>query len=192
MKYIKSYKIFESIDKESIDQEEIKYGIESKLSKLIDDKARINVSFFKGFFHGGKDTLDVAIYFDNMYHNGLDISKYKEDIDELLSYLVGEYGLGFEFSHLYIDSDKDHEIVCPGISPVTGVECKSKDIEYGEQDWYNNGAIMNTCNVCGHKAPEEDFEYKKVKYETIDEVKEFFSKSNGDEIYSATFEFILR
>ena len=191
MKYIKSFKVYESID-ESIDREEITYDIESKLANLIDDKARINVAFFDGIIYNGKLSLDVAIYFDNMHHYGLDISKYKEDIDGLLSYLVGEYGLGFEFSHLYIDSNKDHEIVCPGISTVTGVECKSRDIEYGLEDWYNNGAIMNICNVCGHKAPEEDFEYKKVQYETIEEVKEFFSKSNGYEIHSATFEFIKK
>ena len=187
MKYLKSFKVYESIEEESIDQEEIKYGIESKLSHLIDDKAKINVSFFKGFFHGGKDTLDVAIYFDNMYHNGLDISKYKEDIDELLSYLVGEYGLGFEFSYLYIDSNNDnYEIVCP--------ECKSLDIEYGQEDYYNNGAIMNTCNVCGHRDTEEEFEFNTTKknYETIEEAKEFFSKPNGYEVHSATFEFIKK
>jgi hypothetical protein len=189
MKYIKSFKIFESIEEESIDREEITSGVESKLAKLIEDKARINVAFFDGIIHKGKLSLDVGIYFDNMYNDGLDISKYKEDIDELLSYLVGEYGLGFEFSHLHIDSDQedDYEIGCPN------EECGSLDIEYGEQDWYNNDAIMNTCNVCGHKAPEEEFEVNKTKnkYETIEEVKEFFSKPNGYEIHSATFEFIL-
>ena len=100
MKYIKSFKVYESID-ESIDREEITSDIESKLADLIDDKARINIAFFDGIIHNGKLSLDVAIHFDNMYNNGLDISKYKENIDELLSYLVGEYGLGFEFSYLY-------------------------------------------------------------------------------------------
>lgn len=186
MKYIKSFKIYESID-ESIDREEITSDIESKLANLIDDKARINVAFFDGIIHNGKLSLDVAIYFDNMHHDGLDISKYKEDIDGLLSYLVGEYGLGFEFSYLYIDSNQDNfEIVCP--------ECKSKDIEYGEEDYYNNGAIMNTCNVCGHRDTEEEFEFNTTKknYETIEEAKEFFSKPNGYEIHSATFEFIKK
>ena len=186
MKYIKSFKVYESID-ESIDREEITSDIESKLADLIDDKARINIAFFDGIIHNGKLSLDVAIHFDNMYNNGLDISKYKENIDELLSYLVGEYGLGFEFSYLYIDSNLDnYEIACP--------ECGSRDIEYGEQDWYNNGAIMNTCNVCGHRDTEEEFEFNTTKknYETIEEAKEFFSKPNGYEIHSATFEFIKK
>ena len=188
MKYIKSFKVYESID-ESIDREEITSDIESKLADLIDDKARINVAFFDGIIHKGKLSLDVAIYFDNMHHDGLDISKYKENIDELLSYLVGEYGLGFEFSYLYIDSNEDnYEIVCPN------EKCGSLDIEYGMEDWYNNGPIMNTCNICGHRAPEDDFESNTTKknYETIEEAKEFFTKSNGYEIHSATFEFIKK
>ena len=186
MKYIKSFKVYESID-ESIDREEITSDIESKLADLIDDKARINIAFFDGIIHNGKLSLDVAIHFDNMYNNGLDISKYKENIDELLSYLVGEYGLGFEFSYLYIDSDnEDYEIACP--------KCGSLDIEYGLEDWYNNRAIMNTCNDCDHRDTEEEFEVKKGKnnYETIEEAKEFFSKPNGYEIHSATFEFIKK
>lgn len=186
MKYIKSFKVYESID-ESIDRKEITSDIEDILIELIDDKAKINVAFFDGIIHNGKLSLDVAIYFDNMHHDGIDISKYKEDIDGLLSYLVGEYGLGFEFSYLYIDSNNDnYEIVCP--------ECKSLDIEYGQEDYYNNGAIMNTCNVCGHRDTEEEFEFNTTKknYETIEEAKEFFSKPNGYEVHSATFEFIKK
>jgi hypothetical protein len=179
MKYIKSFKIFES------NEEDIKSDVNDILIDLVDDKARINVDLFKGYFQG-KDMLNVIIYFDNMYNDGVDVSKYKDNISHLLSY-VGEDGLGFEFSSLFVDTNQDNfEIVCP--------ECKSEDIEYGEEDWYNNGAIMNTCNVCGHRDTEEEFEFNKTKkdYDTIEEVKEFFSKPNGYEVNSVTFEFIKK
>lgn len=175
MKYLKSFKIYESKD---LIQEDLKSDIENILVDLIDDKARINVAFFNGMFEGN-DTLDIGIYFDNMYNDGLDISKYENNINQLLSYLEGE---DYDFTSLFVDSDKDHEIVCP--------ECGSLDIEYGEEDWHRNVVIMNTCNVCGHRASEEDFEFKKNNYETIEEVKEFFSKSNGYVINSTYFEFI--
>ena len=175
MKYIKSYKVFESKD---LIQEDLKSDIENILVDLIDDKNRINVAFFNGMFEGN-DTLDIGIYYDNMYNDGLDISKYKDNINQLLSYLEGE---DYDFTSLFVDSDKDHEIVCP--------ECGSLDIEYGEEDWHRNVVIMNTCNVCGHRASEEDFEFKKNSYKTIDEVKSLFSKPNGYEINSTYFEFI--
>ena len=175
MKYIKSYKVFESKD---LIQEDLKSDIENILVDLIDDKARINVAFFNGMFEGN-DTLDIGIYYDNMYNDGLDISKYENNINQLLSYLEGE---DYDFTSLFVDSDKDHEIVCP--------ECGSLDIEYGEEDWHRNVVIMNTCNVCGHRASEEDFEFKKNSYKTIDEVKSLFSKPNGYEINSTYFEFI--
>ena len=175
MKYIKSYKVFESKD---LIQEDLKSDIENILVDLIDDKARINVAFFNGMFEGN-DTLDIGIYYDNMYNDGLDISKYENNISQLLSYLEGD---DYDFTSLFVDSNKDHEIVCP--------ECGSLDIEYGEEDWHRNGAIMNTCNVCGHRSTEEDFEFKKNSYKTIDEVKSLFSKPNGYEINSTYFEFI--
>jgi len=176
MKYIKSFKIFES------NEEDIKSDVNDILIDLIDDKARINVDFFKGSFQG-KDLLDITIYFDNMYNDGIDVSKYKDNIIHLLSY-VGEDGLGFEFSELSIGSDEDYDIICP--------ECGSEDIEYGEQDYYKNGAIMNTCNVCGHKEQEDSFLHKNNKLKKFEEVKEFFSKPNGYEVSSVTFEFIKK
>lgn len=178
MKYLKSFKIYESKD---LIQEDLKSDIENILVDLIDDKNRINVAFFNGMFEGN-DTLDIGIYYDNMYNDGLDISKYENNISQLLSYLEGE---DYDFTSLHIDSDnEDYEIVCP--------KCGSLDIEYGEEDWYNNGTIMNTCNDCNHRDTEEEFEVKRGKnnYETIEEAKEFFSKSNGYVINSTYFEFI--
>jgi hypothetical protein len=173
MKYIKSYKVFES-------KEDIVSDVENILVDLVDDENRISVDYIKL-----KNTiLEVDIFFNNFSNDGVDISKYEYNINQLLSYLEGE---GFEFYSLFVDSDQDnYEIVCP--------ECKSLDIEYGEEDLYKNGAIMNTCNVCGHKAPEDDFEFNKTKkdYDTIEEVKEFFTKPNGYEINSVTFKFVKK
>ena len=157
MKYLKRYKIFESITEKEID--DVSLDIRDILLPLKDDLVDFKVEPFlrtyaKNIF------IDVKI-------KSMDIKKYIDELRQLVSTLDEE-----GWSILNIRNLSNSFVVLTGEYDIKCTRCYSKNV-------YSLDPQFSICNNCGYGAGNEKFnEIYNIYFNNIDEMTEIVENRN--------------
>lgn len=113
MRYLKSYKIFESNSLESI-----KHDIDDILIDITDDNSNYHISS-----HVDESKIDISVTFGSVSSmTGLTkvaIGKFGDNLERLIDYLES---IGYQYNSSHYYKDEDEESICP--------RCKSSSNSY--------------------------------------------------------------
>jgi len=173
MKYLKTYKLFESISEKELD--EICTEIKEILLPLTDEDVNFKIRPFYITSLKSRNFIDITI------KNPKDLFKYADEFKRLF-FTLENIGFSIESDISYFNASiaelENDTIICPN--------CKSSDWVAAHEDAYDN--LHLKCNNCGFVNKIDLFKFQSTHIDNIEQLLNILKSNKADKIILRFYE----